>query len=141
MAIRVAINHKTNYRFDRPVKASPHVVRLRPAPHTRTPIESYSLKVLPKESLYQLAAGSLRQLPRTPGVPRAGAEMSFEVDLVAEIVTINPFDFFVEEYASITLSNIPRVCARNWPPTWKSPRTVRAAKMAGGRRPVPAGDQ
>ena len=49
MAIRVAINHKTEYRFDRPVKVSPHVVRLRPAPHTRTPIESYSLKVLPKE--------------------------------------------------------------------------------------------
>ena len=47
MAIRVAINHKTEYRFDRPVKATPHIVRLRPAPHTRTPIESYSLKVLP----------------------------------------------------------------------------------------------
>ena len=49
MAIRVAINHKTEYRFDRPVEVSPHIVRLRPAPHTRTPIEAYSLTVLPKE--------------------------------------------------------------------------------------------
>jgi transglutaminase-like putative cysteine protease len=49
MAIRIAINHKTEYLFDRPVSVSPHVVRLRPAPHTRTPIESYSLKVLPEK--------------------------------------------------------------------------------------------
>ena len=49
MAIRVAINHQTEYLFDRPVSVSPHVVRLRPAPHTRSPIESYSLKVLPQE--------------------------------------------------------------------------------------------
>src|SRR5207237_9516580 len=45
MAIRVALNHKTAYRYDRPVVLSPHVVRLRPAPHCRTPIVSYSLKI------------------------------------------------------------------------------------------------
>ena len=47
MTIRVALNHKTEYRYDRPVALQPHVVRLRPAPHCRTPILSYSLNVRP----------------------------------------------------------------------------------------------
>lgn len=48
MSIHVALNHKTSYRYDRPVSLSPHIVRLRPAPHCRTPILSYSLKVTPE---------------------------------------------------------------------------------------------
>jgi len=50
MSIRVALNHKTLYRYSRPVWLSPHVVRLRPAPHCRTPIPSYSLKVTPTDN-------------------------------------------------------------------------------------------
>ena len=49
MAIHVALNHKTHYTYDRPVSHSPHVIRLRPAPHCRTPILSYSLKIKPAE--------------------------------------------------------------------------------------------
>ena len=41
MSILVAINHKTEYRFDRMVGLGPHTVRLRPAAHCRTPIRSY----------------------------------------------------------------------------------------------------
>ena len=51
MAIHVALNHKTRYRYDRVVSLSPHVVRLRPAPHSRTPILSYSLKLTPPTNL------------------------------------------------------------------------------------------
>jgi uncharacterized protein (DUF2126 family)/transglutaminase-like putative cysteine protease len=100
MAIRVAINHKTEYRFDRPVMASPHVVRLRPAPHTRTPVESYSLKVLPKEHFINWQQDPFGNYLARLVFPEPVTEMSFEVDLVAEIVTINPFDFFVEKYAT-----------------------------------------
>ncbi|MGA9613582.1 MAG: transglutaminase N-terminal domain-containing protein, partial [Mycobacterium sp.] len=41
MTIKVALEHRTSYTFDRPVRVFPHVVRLRPAPHSRTPIEAY----------------------------------------------------------------------------------------------------
>ena len=99
MAIRVAINHRTEYRFDRPVKVSPHIVRLRPAPHTRTPIESYSLQVLPKEHFINWQQDPFGNYLARLVFPDPLTSMSFEVDVVADIVTINPFDFFVEKYA------------------------------------------
>ena len=49
MALRVALHHQTVYRYDRAVSVAPHVVRLRPAPHCRTPVLSYSLKVEPEK--------------------------------------------------------------------------------------------
>lgn len=48
MSIHVAIRHTTHYRFDRRVALGPHVVRLRPAPHSRTPILAYTLKITPE---------------------------------------------------------------------------------------------
>ena len=100
MTIKVALEHRTTYRFDRPVALGPHVVRLRPAPHTRTPVTAYSLRVTPGRPLPQLAAGPVRQPPGPAGLPRARRPSStITVDLVADLTVINPFDFFVEEYA------------------------------------------
>ena len=99
MAIRVAINHKTLYRFDRSVSVSPHVVRLRPAPHARTPIESYSLKVTPEQHFINWQQDPFGNYLARLVFPEPVREMSFEVDIVAEMVVINPFDFFVESYA------------------------------------------
>ena len=73
MPIHVALSHRTRYRYDRLVALSPHTIRLRPAPHCRTPILSYSLKVVPQRALHQLAAGPLRQLSRAARVPRPDA--------------------------------------------------------------------
>src|SRR5688572_21582735 len=98
MAIRVALHHSTRYTYERPVIFSPHVVRLRPAAHSRTPIEAYSLTVEPPHFL------NWQQDPFGNYVARLvfhepATELRVDVDLVANLVTINPFDFFLEESA------------------------------------------
>jgi len=99
MAIRVAINHKTEYRFDRLVSVSPHILRLRPAPHSRTAIEAYSLKVLPKDHFINWQQDPFGNFLARIVYPEPVRALSFEVDVVTEMVVINPFDFFVEAYA------------------------------------------
>jgi len=51
MAIRVALNHYTRYRYDKLVSLSPHIVRLRPAPHCRTPFKPIHYELRQKNIL------------------------------------------------------------------------------------------
>src|SRR5246127_446158 len=99
MSIHVALHHRTEYKYDRPVSLSPHVVRLRPAPHCRTTILSYSIDFKPREHFVNwqqdppsnyLARLLFREKPR---------ELVIDVDLVAEMSVFNPFDFFLEPAA------------------------------------------
>ncbi len=96
MSIRVALNHKTSYRYDRPVTLSPQVVRLRPAPHCRTPILSYSMTVTPKEHFINWQQDPFSNYLARLVFPEKTTEFEVEVDLVAEMIIINPFDFFLE---------------------------------------------
>ncbi|MFV9614315.1 MAG: DUF2126 domain-containing protein [Gammaproteobacteria bacterium] len=100
MAIRVAINHKTEYQYDRLVNLSPHIVRLRPAVHTRTPIHSYSLKILPEEHFINWQQDPYGNFLARLTFPEKTRKFSVEVSLVAEMVVINPFDFFLDEDAN-----------------------------------------
>jgi len=99
MAIRVAINHSTHYHYDRLIALSPHLVRLRPAPHCRTPIQAYSLKVQPKDHFINWQQDPFGNFLARLVFPKKTQELSIEVDLIAEMTVINPFDFFLEEYA------------------------------------------
>jgi transglutaminase-like putative cysteine protease len=99
MAIRIALHHKTSYRYDRPVGLSPHEVRLRPAPHARTPILSYSLTVLPQAHFINWQQDPYGNYIGRFVFPEKSDTLEFTVDLVADMTVINPFDFFVEKYA------------------------------------------
>src|SRR5439155_18483601 len=99
MTIHVALNHVTRYRCDRAVALSPHVVRLRPAPHSRTPVHAYSLKVSPGKHFVNWQQDPQSNWLARFVFPEKTRELSIEVDLVAEMSVINPFDFFLEPYA------------------------------------------
>src|SRR3954468_11210731 len=99
MAIRVALNHQTRHRYAREVWLSPQVVRLRPAPHTRTPIGSYSLTVTPGEHFENWQQDPYGDHLARLVFPQKTREFAVTVDLVAELTVINPFDFFVEKHA------------------------------------------
>jgi len=99
MSIRVALHHKTHYRYDRDVGLSPHEVRLRPAPHTRTPVLSYSLNVRPEKHFINWQQDAFGNHIARFVFPEKTRELEITVDLVADMTVINPFDFFVESYA------------------------------------------
>ena len=99
MGIHVGIEHRTTYRFDRLTTIHPHVLRLRPAPHSRTPIVSYSLRVEPGEHFVNWQQDPFGNYLARFVFPEPARELDVTVDLVADMTVINPFDFFVEESA------------------------------------------
>ena len=99
MTIRVALNHNTYYKFDRQVNLSAHVVRLRPAAHSRTHIHSYSLKVTPEEHFINWQQDAFGNYLARLVFPEKTDKFSIEVEVIADMTVINPFDFFLEEYA------------------------------------------
>ena len=99
MTIRVALHHKSHYVFDRPVVASPHEIRLRPAVHSRTPVSGYSLTVKPEKHFIHWQQDAYGNFVARITFPEPTKEIDITVDLLADMTVINPFDFFVEEWA------------------------------------------
>ncbi|MBD3809929.1 MAG: transglutaminase family protein [Sulfuricurvum sp.] len=100
MSLKVLLSHKTHYAFDRPINLSPHVIRLRPAPHSRTPIEAYSLNIKPEDHFINWQQDPFGNYLARIVFPKKTTELAIDVEVKAELVSINPFDFFVEEYAT-----------------------------------------
>ena len=99
MGIKVALEHRTTYKFDRLVTINPHVVRLRPAPHSRTKIESYSFKVTPEDHFLNWQQDPFGNFLARLVFPERATELSITVGIVADLQVFNPFDFFIEDYA------------------------------------------
>jgi uncharacterized protein (DUF2126 family) len=99
VSISVALHHVTHYTYDRPISIGPQVIRLRPAPHTRTKVLSYSLRVTPAEHFVNWQQDASGNWLARFVFPEKATELKIEVDLTAEMAVVNPFDFFVEPFA------------------------------------------
>src|SRR6476661_7823726 len=116
MGIKVALEHRTSYTFDRLVEVHPHVIRLRPAPHSRTPIEAYSLTVEPADHFVNWQQDAFGNFLARLVFPTRTRSLTITVGLIADLKVINPFDFFIEDYAERVGFEYPKALAEDLKP-------------------------
>ena len=110
MSIHVALHHVTEYHYDRPIQLGPQVVRLRPAPHSRSRVLSYSLRVEPENHFINWQQDPFANYQARLVFPEKTTTFKVTVDLVAEMAVYNPFDFFLEPSAeTVPLSYAPEL--------------------------------
>ena len=116
MSILASLHHVTRYAYDRPVALAPQIIRLRPAPHCRTRIESYSLKVTPAQHFVNWQQDPNGNWLARFVFPEKTREFTITVDLVVDLAVINPFDFLVEPFAETFLFAYPAEFAEELAP-------------------------
>ena len=99
MTIHVALSHVTTYDYDRPIQLGPQVIRLRPAPHCRSPILSYSLTVEPEQHFINWQQDPFANYQARLVLTKPTQRFKVSVDLLVEMAVYNPFDFFLEPSA------------------------------------------
>jgi uncharacterized protein (DUF2126 family)/transglutaminase-like putative cysteine protease len=132
VSIHVALHHKTHYKYDRPVNLGPQVVRLRPAPHSRTRILSYSLRIQPESHFINWMQDPQSNYQARLVFPEKTREFLVEVDLVAEMAVFNPFDFFLQPEAEKFPFEYDRILDHELEPfrlkSWLTPKFTKYLK-------------
>jgi len=128
MGIRVVLHHKTIYNYDRLVTLSPQIVRLRPAPHSRTPVTSYSLRIEPKDHFINWQQDPHGNFLARLVFPNPTRHFSLEVSLAADMTVINPFDFFLEPYAEKYPFRYEPLEERDLKPFWSRHHSARCSR-------------
>ena len=100
MSTKVQLNHQLIYTYSREITLGPHTLRLRPSPHTRTPIQSYNLQIEPQKHTLNWYRDHHGNLLGRLNFPNKTDTLKTEINLIAELKPINPFDFLIEAYAS-----------------------------------------
>jgi uncharacterized protein (DUF2126 family)/transglutaminase-like putative cysteine protease len=123
--MKIALEHRTTYRFDRPIAIGPHLIRLRPAPHSRTPIEAYSLTISPADHFINWQQDPFGNYVARVVFPSKAPELEITAGLVADLRAINPFDFFIEDYAATYPFSYPDELATDLKPYLDIPPSAR----------------
>ena len=142
--MKIALEHRTTYRFDRPIAIGPHVIRLRPAPHARTPIEAYSLTISPADHFINWQQDPFGNYVARVVFPGKASELEITVGMVADMRAINPFDFFIEEYAQNYPFRYPDELAADLKPYLDIPASARGPifdEWITGTGPPPTDEQ
>jgi uncharacterized protein (DUF2126 family)/transglutaminase-like putative cysteine protease len=116
MAIRISIRHTTEYVYTKPVQLTPQLIRLRPAPHTRTPLHHFSLNVQPADHFVNWQQDAFGNFVSRHVFPDPTRRLEIDVNVIADLVTINPFDFFIEDFAQTWPFEYPAQLAKELAP-------------------------
>lgn len=96
--MRVLIQHRSRYIYERPSLLGPQVIRLRPSDHTRARIETYRLAVSPEHRMHWQRDPHGNHIARvTFKAGQRVAALEMVVELGVEIHPVNPFDFFLDD--------------------------------------------
>ncbi|MEL6678139.1 MAG: transglutaminase family protein, partial [Pseudomonadota bacterium] len=121
MSIKVALTHRTTYVYDRDVFVNPQIVRLRPAPHARTPVPKYTLEIEPKEHFINWQQDAFANWQARLVFPERTRKFEVKVSLIADMIAINPFDFFLEDYAQEVPFEYPKALREELAPYMTKP--------------------